>query len=214
MILTGRCTAGIDTRPTGRGAARMHSPGFLVFLSLFCLATAAANATPSSDPLPRRPFLGVTAQPAPEHHVRVGKIIPGSSAARSDLQVGDILLSINGAPVGSVDAFLAGLKAFKSGDRLVSRVQRGGREMDIEVILGEWPREQPDGIQVLYDAVETPGATVRSIVTMPMGNTRKLPSILFLQGWDCASVDIPLPAQSVSRELVYRMTLAGVLVMR
>jgi hypothetical protein len=50
--------------------------------------------------------------------------------------------------------------------------------MDIEAILGEWPREQPGDIQVLYDAVETPGATVRSIVTMPMGNTRKLPSIL------------------------------------
>jgi len=192
----------------------MRSQGFFVFLSLLCLATVAANATPSSEALPRRPFLGVTAEPAPEHHVRVSKIIPGSSAARSDLQVGDILLSINGAAVGSVDAFLAGLKAFKSGDRLVSRVQRGGREMDIEVILGEWPREQPGDIQVLYDAVETPGATVRSIVTMPMGNTRKLPSILFVQGWDCGSVDLPLPGPNLMRELIYRLTRAGFVVMR
>jgi len=192
----------------------MRSPGFLIFLSLVCLATTAANAMPSSDGLPRRPFLGVTVQPAPEHHVRVGKIIPGSSAARSDLQVGDIVLSINGAAVGSVDAFLAGVKTFKVGDRLVSRVQRGGREMDIEVILGEWPREQPGDIQVLYDAVETPGATVRSIVTMPMGDTRKLPSILFVQGWDCGSVDLPLPGPNLMRELIYRLTRAGFVVMR
>lgn len=192
----------------------MYSPGFLAVLFLFCLSTAAANATPSSDALPRRPFLGVTAQPAPDHHVRVSNIIPGSSASRSDLQVGDILLSINGAPVASVDAFLAGLKAFKSGDRLISRVQRGGREMDIEVILSEWPREQPGDIQVLYDAVETPGAIVRIIVTMPMGNTRKLPSILFVQGWDCGSVDLPLPGPNLTRELIYRLTRAGFVVMR
>ena len=192
----------------------MRSPSFLVFLSLFCLVTAGANAAPSSDPLPRRPFLGVTAQPAPDHHVRVGKIIPGSSAARSDLQVGDILLSINDAPIGSVDAFLAKVKAFKSGDRLTSRVQRGGKEMDIEVALGEWPREQPGDIQILYDAFETPSATVRSIVTMPLGTTRKLPSILFVQGWDCGSIDLPLPEPNLMRELVYRLTRAGYAVMR
>src|SRR3954454_20206088 len=114
---------------------------YFVVLSLRFPAAAAATASLSSDTLPRRPFFGVTAQPAPDHHVRVSKIIPGSSAARSDLPVGDILLSIGCAPVGAVDAFVAGLKPFKSGDRLVSRVQRGGREMDIEVILGEWPRE-------------------------------------------------------------------------
>jgi S1-C subfamily serine protease len=105
----------------------MHSPAILVFLSVFCLATAAANATPSYDALPRRPLLGVTAEPAPDHHVRVSKIIPGSSAARSDFQVGDILLSNNGAPVGSVEAFLAGLKGFKAGDRLVSRSAAEGK---------------------------------------------------------------------------------------
>src|SRR5262249_19860775 len=135
---------------------------------------------PSSDPLPRRPFLGVSAEPAPNSRVRVTKIIPNSSAARSDLAVGDILLALNGTPLRSVDTFLAGLKPFKSGDHLIYRVRRGGQDMDIPVTLGEFPREQPDDIQVIYDAVETPDATVRSIVTTPPGNARKLPSILFV----------------------------------
>jgi len=187
---------------------------FFVLLSLCMPAAAAANATPSSDPLPRRPFLGVNAEPAPNNHVRIGRIVPNSSAARSELAVGDILLALNGTPVESVGTFLAGVKSFKSGDHLIYRVQRGGKEMNIEVTLGEWPREQPGDIQVLYDAVDTPDATVRSILTMPIGNTRKLPSILFVQGWDCGSVDWPLPEPHPARELVYGLTRAGFAVMR
>jgi pimeloyl-ACP methyl ester carboxylesterase len=178
-----------------------------LFVSLFCAAAAAQE-------LPRRPFLGVTVQPAPDKHVRVSKIFPTSPAARSDLAVGDILLSLNGAPVESVDGFLAGVKSLKSNDRLTYRVQRGEKEMDVEVVLSEFPREQPSDIQVRYDVVETRDAMLRSIVTMPIGNSRKLPSILYVQGWGCYSVDWPLPEPNLTRELVYGFTRAGFVVMR
>jgi hypothetical protein len=62
--------------------------------------------------------------------------------------------------------------------------------------------------------VETRDATVQSILTFPIGNTSKLPSILFVQGWDCGSVEWPLPGQNLSRELVYGLTRAGFAVMR
>jgi PDZ domain-containing protein len=164
--------------------------------------------------LPRRPFLGVTAQPAPDKHVRVGKIFPESPAARSELAVGDILLALNGTPITSVDSFLAGVKSLKPKDRLVYHVQRGGNEMDVEVVAGEFPREQPIDIQVLYDSVETPDAKVRSILTVPIGNTGKLPTIFYVQGWDCSSIDWPLPDPNLARELVYGLTRAGFAIMR
>jgi pimeloyl-ACP methyl ester carboxylesterase len=179
-----------------------------VLLSVFCLSTSAAQE------LTRRAFLGVTAQPTPDRHVRVGQIFPNSPAARSELAVGDILLALNGTPVTSVDGFLAGLKPLKPQDRLIYRVQLGGTEMDIEVVLGEFPREQPGDIEVRYDAVETRDATVRSILTTPIGNAGKLPTILFLQGWDCSSIDWPLPGPNLTRELVYGLTRAGFAVMR
>jgi uncharacterized protein len=187
---------------------------FSVVLSQCSPATAAANASLSSDSLPRRPFLGVNAEPIPGNHVRIARIIPGSSAARSELAVGDTLLAINGSPVESVAAFLAGVKPFKSGDHIICRVQRDQRELDIEVTLADWPREQPGDIQVLYDAVHAPEATLRNLVTVPAGNTRKLPAILFLQGFDCGSVDWPLPGPHLARELIYRLTRAGFVVMR
>jgi pimeloyl-ACP methyl ester carboxylesterase len=180
----------------------------ILFLSLFCASAAAAHE------LPRRPFLGVTVEPTPDNHVRAGKILPNSPAARSELAVGDILLALNGTPVESVDAFLAGLKSLNSQDHLICRVQRGGKEMDIEVVLGEFPREKPGDIHVHYDVIETPDATVRSILTMPNGNSRRLPSILFVQGWGCYSVDWPLPEPNLTRELVYGLTRAGFAVMR
>jgi len=156
----------------------------------------------------------VNAQSTRDNQVRVGKIFPNSPAARSKLAVGDIMLALNGTPVKSVDGFLAGVKSLKSQDRLIYHVQRGGMEMDVEVVLGEFPREQPSDIQVHYDAVETRDATVRSILTMPIGNTSKLPSILFVQGWGCSSVDWPLPEPNLTRELVYGLTRAGFAVMR
>lgn len=179
-----------------------------VFLTLICFTAAPAHE------LPRRPFLGVNAQSTRDNQVRVGKIFPNSPAARSKLAVGDVMLALNGTPVKSVDGFLAGVKSLKSQDRLIYHVQRGGMEMDVEVVLGEFPREQPSDIQVHYDAVETRDATVRSILTMPIGNTSKLPSILFVQGWDCSSVDWPLPEPNLTRELVYGLARAGFAVMR
>lgn len=204
---------------------RLHPPKFstgnairagfaVLLLSLWCPAQAAVDQSPASDPLPRRPFLGVTAQPAPGQHVRVGKLVPGSAAARSELKEGDILMAINGAPVVSVGAFVAGMKSFKSGDRLVVHVQRGAKEMDIEVTLGETPREQPGDIQVIYDTVDAHEATLRSLVTMPIGKPRKLPAILFVQGFDCSSIEYPLADPNLNRELVYRLTRAGFAVMR
>jgi pimeloyl-ACP methyl ester carboxylesterase len=126
----------------------------------------------------------------------------------------DILIAINGTPVESVGTFVSGMKSFKSGERIVVRVQRGAKEMDIEVTLGETPREQPGDIQVIYDTVDAHEATLRSLVTIPIGNTRKLPAILFVQGFDCSSIEWPLAQPNLNRELVYRLTRAGFVVMR
>src|SRR5262249_32356782 len=49
------------------------------------------------------------------------------------------------------------MKSFKSGDDVTCRVQRGAKEANIKVNVGEWPREQPGDIEVLYDAVDAGG---------------------------------------------------------
>jgi pimeloyl-ACP methyl ester carboxylesterase len=187
----------------------------LVFLSLFQPSGAdAVNGLSSSGFLPRRPLVGVTVQPAPDNHIRIAKILPGTPAALSGLTVGDILLALDDSPLDSVAAFLARVKSLKSGDHISCRVQRDGKEVNIEVILGEWPREQPGDIQVLYDAVDAHEAKVRSLLTKPIDIARKLPAILYLQGLGCDSIEWPWSEPQLTRELIYRLTRAGFVVMR
>jgi pimeloyl-ACP methyl ester carboxylesterase len=188
---------------------------FFVLLALFHPAAAdVANGLSSADSLPRRALLGVTAEPTPDRHVRIAKLVPGSAAALSELAVGDILLALNGSPVDSVATFLATMKSFTSGDHITCRVQRGGKEVNIEVTLGEWPREQPGDLEVLYDAVDTQEAKLRSLLTKPLGQAGKLPAILFLQGFGCASIEWPSSELNLTRELIYRLARAGFAVMR
>lgn len=182
---------------------------FFVLLSVFHPAVAGA-----ADFLPRRPLLGLTVDPAPDHHVRIIRIVPGSAAAQSELAVGDIVLALNGSTIDSVATFLSTMKSFKPGDRVTCRVQRDGKDVNIDVSVGEWPREQPGDIQVLYDTVDTPRATLRSLLTRPIGNARKLPAILFVQGFDCSSIEWLSSEPNLTRELIYRLTRAGFAVMR
>jgi len=188
---------------------------FFVFLSLFHLSGVdAANGPSPWGSLPRRTLLGVTAEPTPDNQVRIAKLVPGSAAARSELAVGDILLALNGSPVDSVATFLATVKSFKPGDHITCRIQRGGKDTDIEVTLGEWPREEPGDIEVLYDVVDTQEAKLRSLLTRPIGPASKLPAILYLQGFGCDSIEWPFSEPNLSRDLIYRLTRAGFAVMR
>lgn len=186
----------------------------LVCLLLWFPARAAVDVPPSSDMLPRHPFLGVTAEPAPGRHVRVASLYPDSSAARSELKPGDILISVNGVPLDSVSTFIARIRSFKLGDRIICHVQRGIKEMDIEITLGEAPREQPDDIQVRYDTVRAGEATLRSLITMPADSSSKRPAVLFVQGIGCISIEAPLATRNLTRDFVYRLTRSGVVVMR
>jgi len=72
---------------------------FVAFLSLFHSAPAnAANAPSPPDSLPRLALLGVTAEPAPDNHIRIAKISSSCSSKprkryRSDDAIDAILLA-------------------------------------------------------------------------------------------------------------------------
>lgn len=65
----------------------------------------------------------------------IAAITPGSGAADSDLQVGDIITKVDGKSVSSPTDITLEVRAHKVGDTIAITVNRGGEVMDIDVTL-------------------------------------------------------------------------------
>jgi len=118
-----------------------------------------------------RPYLGVRYETV-EEGARIVQVTPDSPADQADLREGDLILAVDGAPVGEGNPDLtARILQHEPGDTVELRVQRGDRQLELEVTLGaqavfegrplfppgefpmppwwqnppegEWPRERP-----------------------------------------------------------------------
>jgi serine protease Do len=69
----------------------------------------------------------------------VQKVDAGLAAERAGIQPKDIITSVGGIPVGSVNDLTRALRNFKAGDLTVVTVYRGGREMNFHVTLDAKP---------------------------------------------------------------------------
>lgn len=177
-------------------------------------AAVSADAASSPDYLPRRAFLGLTVREIPGNQLTIVGMVPGSSAASAEFEAGDILLAVNETAVHSLSSFFAALKTLRPGDTVVARVRRKDKELTVVALLKEYPREGAEDIEVLYDAVQTPDAVLRSILTRRPNAKERRPAILFVQGLDCGSIERPFSQPDLIRDLIYGLTRAGFVVMR
>jgi serine protease DegQ len=91
-------------------------------------------------------FLGVqpaevTPELAQQFHLKVSSgalvqaVVPNSAAAKAGLRAGDVIVGLDGTPVGSVEDLLAALRRHKPGDRVSLKVSRNGKTITIDVTL-------------------------------------------------------------------------------
>jgi serine protease DegQ len=66
-----------------------------------------------------------------------------SPAGRAGLEPGDVMLTINGQPVASSRAMLNQIAQLPPGSSAQVRIARGGKEMDLQVGVGERPLPRP-----------------------------------------------------------------------
>lgn len=91
--------------------------------------------THSDDPRVREGYFGV----------KIGRIIPGTAAARSVLDEGDVIIGLDGEPIGAdarfgVPNFGESLRRRGPGTPLTLSVLREDTELEIHVILGARPK--------------------------------------------------------------------------
>ena len=67
--------------------------------------------------------------------VKITKILPGSSARRAKLRIGDVIVSIDGAATRSIDELQAIIGSKIVGDKIRVRVRRKSDYLTVIVIL-------------------------------------------------------------------------------
>ncbi len=68
----------------------------------------------------------------PELAPRVGNVLADSPAARAGMRAGDLLVAVNGEPVGSWDAWVTTVRA-SAGRELAVELERGGERVHVQV---------------------------------------------------------------------------------
>ncbi len=72
----------------------------------------------------------------------VVNVVPGSPAAKAGIRVGDMIVAVDGDPMTPGDDLRTMLEEYRPGDRIELTVRRGNRERDVQVRLGQNPRER------------------------------------------------------------------------
>ena len=83
----------------------------------------------------------------------IGRVLEGSPAETSGLQVQDLILEVNGEAVDTLDSFVDDIGSFKPGDKITLLVHRGDELVKVQVTLGE----NPDNPDLGYLGVEVSG---------------------------------------------------------
>ena len=76
--------------------------------------------------------------------VRFAGVRPESPAAKAGLWVADVIVSLGGRPVASIEALRDQLDAGPVGSRLALRVARGGQAVELLVEVAERPGRRCD----------------------------------------------------------------------
>jgi S1-C subfamily serine protease len=69
----------------------------------------------------------------------VGQVVHGSGADKAGIQVGDVVVAVNGQPITGQAALIATIRDLAPGDKAAVSLTRDGKPLDVDVVLGARP---------------------------------------------------------------------------
>lgn len=123
----------------------------------------------------------------------LGNIVAGLSAEKAGLKTGDVLISVDGTPVGTPQNVVQALRLKTGGETTKLVVFRAGKREELTITMVERPKQKPDGFDVIYDEVESLGKRIRVIITKPQ-TPGKHATVMLIGGIGAYSVDGDFPS--------------------
>ena len=123
---------------------------------------------------------------------QIANIFENSTATSLNMQVGDIVISVNGQSFDSGEAIKKVIDEFVEGEAVMASVLRKGNVLDLSGTVIPPPLQvHSDEAEVILGEVPYRDGYIRSIVNKPKG-AGPFKTIYYLQGYPCQSVDYPL----------------------
>jgi serine protease Do len=147
-------------RVVGINSAIQSETGFFAgagFAIPINLARKVANDL-IRDGVVHRPRLGVVIQDVTAADAEVyglpritgaeiASVTPGQPAARAGLQMGDVVVAVNGDPIASVTELQARIARFQPDETVQLSIVRYGKAVEMEVALGEFAAAQSSSVR-------------------------------------------------------------------
>jgi putative serine protease PepD len=90
--------------------------------------------------VPDRALMGVTTQPSEDNRgAEIVEFADGSGAAKSDLEVGDLITSVDDAKITDPESLGAAIATYQPGDEVTVTFERDGRTDTTTIVLGTKP---------------------------------------------------------------------------
>lgn len=154
------------------------------------------------DTLARRGVLGLGGSPVPPdlqsklslasgQGLVASQPVPGMTAANAGVKQGDIILALNGKPIGPT-TLGSTWREIASGSEVTIGIVRDGTPMQLKTTVLEKPRDPGNAnYEVIYSHVVSYGNKMRTIITKPK-KAGKHPAFFFIQGFSPISYDFKL----------------------
>lgn len=84
----------------------------------------------------RAPFLGIEWAQGADAVLTIGRVIPGTAAAKAGLAKGDVIVAMDGVAMDTLQQAGVFLRRKWSGDRITITVERGADVLELEAVLG------------------------------------------------------------------------------
>jgi membrane-associated protease RseP (regulator of RpoE activity) len=139
-VLLGMMVGGVTGYVLGRSASQTAGPPIQVPPS-----TWPPIASPQPPPMSpeERPYLGIRYALLDEG-ARIESVEPESPAEEAGLEPGDVIVAVDGEPVGLEARPLAALiLSHHPGEVVRLTVERGEETLEVEVTLGRWSERRP-----------------------------------------------------------------------